>query len=97
VAVLVGKELLVAILKHLGVVLVDIVDILILHVDNLSILLKDQLSTLDVAFLVKVRKDEDVIETEVSSSLECVRKKKLFPSDKLNSSQIVHAEGQEVL
>jgi len=71
-AVLVGKELLVAILKHFGVVLVDIVNILILHVDNLSILLKDKLGTLDVAFLVKVRKDEDVIETEVSSSLECV-------------------------
>lgn len=96
-AVLVGEELLVTILKHLRVVLEDVVDLLVLHVDHLTILLKDELRTLDAASLVEVWEDELIIKTDESSGLEGVREKKLLSTDELDSSLINGVEGEEVL
>ena len=65
--------------------MIDIVNILILHVDDTSILLQHKLRTFDTAILVKVRKNEDIIKAHISSGLEGVREEKLFPTDELDS------------
>lgn len=70
--IFITKELRVSKLKHVRIMLVHVIDILIMHVNYLTILLKHKLGALDTAFLVKVWENENFIETEVSSGLECI-------------------------
>lgn len=67
--VFVGEELLMSELEHFRVLVVDVVNVLIYHVDGLIIFFHYELRSLDLALLVEVWDDQDVFKGSLSHSL----------------------------
>lgn len=95
--VLVGQKLLVTELKHLRVVVIDVVDVLISQVDGLAILLHDELGSLHFSLFVEVWNDEDLIEGGPSYALGVLGEQHLLSSNQLNLVLLIVAVLDTVL
>jgi hypothetical protein len=71
---------------------IDVVDILINHVDGLIIFLHDQLRSLDMTLLIEVWDDQSVFKSCFSYALSEVREQQLLPAHELDLILLVVTE-----
>ena len=72
--------------------MIDIVDVLINHVDGLIIFFHDQLRSLDMTLLIEVWDDQSFFKSHSSDGLSHFREKQLLPAHKLNLILLVVTE-----
>ena len=72
--------------------MIDVVNILINHINGLIIFLHDQLRSLDMALLIEVWDDQSVFKSHFSDGLSQFREKQLLPAHKLDLILLVVTE-----
>lgn len=72
--------------------MIDVVDVLINHVDGLIIFLHDQLGSLDMSLLIEVWDDQSVFKSHLSNGLSQFREKQLLPAHELDLILLVVTE-----